>query len=132
MEVRPPFKVTVVAASAGEMEAALAAVTRFWREQEPLVTVLLPLVVQFPAQLNEAPVSLEFLARKLLAAASSFPERHIAIKVLLCRNPREAIESSLQPHSVVLLGGRRNWRSVAGESLAGALSRAGHCVVFAR
>jgi hypothetical protein len=131
-EPRPPLEITVVAATAEEVGTTLTALARLWRGLNATVTVLLPVVVQFPAPLTASPVSSGFLERQLRSAVAGHSAARIEVTILLCRDPIEAIRGALKPRSVIVIGKRR-WRwPNARASLARALEKAGHCVVYAR
>lgn len=122
----------MVAATPQEAGAVLTAVERLWRGLNATVTVLLPVVVQFPAQLTEPPVPPGFIEQQLGAAVAGHKAARIEGTVLLCRDVKEAVRGALKPHSFVIVGGRK-WRfPIGGASLARALEKAGHSVVLAR
>jgi hypothetical protein len=124
----PQLEITVVATTVDEAAATLTTVARLWRGLNAKVTVLLPVVVQFPAPLSQPPVSPDFLERQLRLALAGHIVGRIEIEVLFCRDRIEAVRDALKPHSVVVLGGRK-WGLLI---LARALRKAGYSVVFAR
>lgn len=127
----PEREITVVSTTAEGTSAALATVRRLWRNLDRRITVIVPVVVQFPAQLANPPISTELLERKLCAAAARDNTEVIHVNVLLCRDPVEATRDALKPRSIVVIGGRRRWWPTCESALAKALRKAGHRIVFA-
>jgi hypothetical protein len=130
-DLPPRLDITVVSTTAEGTLAALATVRRLWRNLDRRITVIVPVVVQFPAQLGDPPISKEFLESKLCAAAARDNTEEIHVNVLLCRDPVEATRDALKPRSMVVIGGRRHWWPTCENALAKALRKAGHCIVFA-
>lgn len=128
----PPLEITVVAATAEEVATTLTALGQLWHGLNATVKVLLPVVVQFPAQLTEPPVSPGFLERQLRSAVAGHTAARTEVTILLCRDATEAIREALKPHSLVVVA-RRKWGSrVPWAPLTRALEKAGHSVVFSR
>jgi hypothetical protein len=86
-------------------------------------------VVPYPLPLDRPNVPLPFTKRRFrtLAANSSV---ETTIDIHLVRDPDKAIESVLEPHSVVVMGAHRSWWPNAHARVAKRLERLGHQVVW--
>ena len=87
-------------------------------------------VVPYPLPLDRPNVPLPFTKRRFrtLAANSSV---ETSIDIHLVRDPDKAIESVLEPHSIVVMGTHRSWWPSAHTRVAKHLERLGHQVVWA-
>ena len=93
------------------------------------VTLVVPQIVPYPLPLKTPPVLIDFNERRFRIIASESPVE-TTVRIYLCRDPLEALTAVLQPHSVVVVGGRRSWWPTAEKRLAGKLRRVGHEVIF--
>jgi hypothetical protein len=86
-------------------------------------------VVPYPLPLDQPNVPLPFTKRRFrtLAANSSIETN---VDIHLVRDPDKAIESVLEPHSVVVMGAHRSWWPNAHMRVAKRLERLGHQVVW--
>ena len=93
------------------------------------ITLVVPQIVPYPLPLKTPPVLIEFNERRFRIIASESPVE-TTVRIYLCRDPLETLPAVLQPHSVVVLGGRRSWWPTAEKRLARKLRRVGHKVIF--
>lgn len=93
------------------------------------ITLVVPQIVPYPLPLKTPPVLIEFNERRFRIIASESPVE-TTVRIYLCRDPLEALTGVLQPHSIVVLGGRRSWWPTAEKRLANKLRRVGHEVIF--
>lgn len=94
------------------------------------ITLLVPQVVRYPAQLENPPVSVNFSKDRLREIASQSPVE-TSVHLYLCRDKIQTLLSALKPRSIVVLGGRKRWWwPTRDEALARALRCAGHEVIF--
>ncbi len=93
------------------------------------ISLVVPQVVPYPLPLNKVPISPGFSERRFsVIAGQSRVETKVA--VYLCRDRMETLRTVLEPHSLVVVGGRRTWWPTAEKRLAAGLRRAGHEVIF--
>jgi hypothetical protein len=93
------------------------------------VRLLAAQVVPYPLDLYAPPVSIEFLESNFMKMVSEAAVS-ATVDIRLGRDVRDVIEAGLSPHSVVVIGGRRQWWPTAAMRLARRLERLGHQVVF--
>ena len=86
-------------------------------------------VVPFPCPLDQPPISREFSERRLqqLLKDSRLPG-HAA--VLYTRDWRETFSKVLEPKSLVILATQKKWWPTRQQTLARALTKAGHQVML--
>jgi hypothetical protein len=116
----PEFTVTALkraAALAGNLDAR--------------ITLIVPQVVPFPLPLASPPVLIDFQEARLREIASNSPVETV-VRIYLCRSRWELLQTVLEPHSLVVLGARAQWRWFTRERrLARKLRHVGHEVVMA-
>lgn len=110
---------------------ALRVAAEIARRLNARVTMVVPEIVQFPAQLTDPPVALEWNEARFrkIALASPVPAN---VEILLCRDRMETIAQALSPFFLIVLAANehRLWPTFE-ERLARALRRAGRNVIFA-
>jgi hypothetical protein len=114
------------------VEATLAALKRAGALASRLsarITLLVPQIVPYPLPLTSPPVLLDFNERRFRTIAGESPVE-TTVHLYLCRDRLQMLVTTLSPHSLVVLGGRRTWWPTKEKSLARKLSRAGHQVIF--
>ena len=112
--------------------ATLAAVRKAGVLAYPLnarISLLLPQVVPYPAPLESPPVLLDFSEPWLREIAAQSPVE-TSVRIYLCRDRVETLQSVLRPGSLVVIGGRKRWWPTREKSLARTLRHSGHEVVF--
>jgi hypothetical protein len=87
-------------------------------------------VVPYPLPLTSPPVSLKFQEDRFRELASESPVE-ARVQVYLCRDVLETLKKVLKPHSLVVIGGRKNGWPTREKHLARELCREGHEVVWA-
>jgi hypothetical protein len=110
--------------------AALHAAFRLSIDLRARIEMIAPEIVPYPLPLNRPPVALSFLENRY---RSLLEQCGVAarIQIRLCRQPREAIASALNPESLVVVGASRRWRPTE-ERLCGWLRSQGHFVTIVR
>ena len=93
------------------------------------VTLLVPQVVPYPLPLETPPVLVDFSERRFRLIACQSPVE-TRVRIFLCRDRFEILNSVLSPRSLVVVGGRRRWWPTAERRLARKLRGAGHEVIF--
>ena len=94
------------------------------------IMLIVPQVVPYPLPLTSPPVSPEFTTRQFRVLTEQSPVE-TTTRIYLCRDRLDTLLQVLEPHSLVVVGGRRRWWPTADELLARQLRRVGHKVVFA-
>jgi hypothetical protein len=92
--------------------------------------ILVPVIVPYPLDLEEAPIDQRHLERRLTTVANGvgIPTR---LNVVHCRDREQAVEKCLEPHSIVVIGWRRRFLFDRTARLARRLRKLGHHVVIA-
>jgi hypothetical protein len=94
------------------------------------IRLLVGQVVPYPLPLESPPVLLDWNERRFRVIAEKSPVE-TKVELYLCRDRRQTLLAVLEPHSIVVLGGRKTWWPTSEARLARSLKRAGHEVVFA-
>jgi hypothetical protein len=87
-------------------------------------------VVPYPLPLHQPDVSVPYTQRRFRTLAENAAIETI-VDIHLVRDPQKALDSLLEPHSVVVMGAKRRWWPTANDRMAKRLERAGHQVVYA-
>jgi hypothetical protein len=93
------------------------------------ISLLVPQVVPYPLPLESPPVLLDFSEPWLREIAAQSPVE-TSVRIYLCRDRVETLQSVLRPGSLVVIGGRKRWWPTREKSLARTLRHSGHEVVF--
>ena len=93
------------------------------------IILLVPQVVPYPLPLESPPVLVEFNESRLRLLARESPVE-TAVRIYLCRDRLQTLETVLDPHSLVVVGGRKRWWPTEEKSLATKLRRGGHEVIY--
>ncbi len=124
-----PRYLTVVATTPRAVRAALHAAADLSQAPSVPLTLIVPVVVPFPAQLNEPPVGTAFVKQRyeVLAAGEGVDTR---VDVYVCRNPRSLLGAALAAGAPVVMGldGRGDLHT---HRLARWLTAHGHRVLLA-
>jgi len=128
-EKDPRLNISVLFTS---VELTLAALKRAGELAHSLgarLTLLVPQIVPYPLPLESPPVLLDWNEQRFLVIAR---ESHVetTVRIYLCRDRVEALESVLKPHSIMVVGARKRWWPTAEERLARKLRRSGHEVIL--
>ena len=113
----------------GTLEA-LCAAEKFGEQLAVRIRLLVPYEVPYVLPLAEPPVPVELLETQIRNLAG---RTHLEVdaQIYLCRDRRVALSLLLPPHSVAIIGGRKNWWPSPAQRLARDLERDGHHVIFA-
>lgn len=122
--------VTVLFTSIGATVAALRTAGELAARLHARITLLAPHVVPYPLPLAEPTVRREFNERRFRVLTEGCKGIETRVRIFLCRDRMDAVESALKPRSVVVLGTRARWWPAAERKLAKRLQRAGHEVVL--
>jgi len=93
------------------------------------ISLVVPQVVPYPLPLTSPPVLLDFSERRFRVIAAESPVE-TTVRLYLCRDEMETLGAVLEPHSLIVLGGRRRWWPTREKRLARKLRRAGHEVIL--
>jgi hypothetical protein len=128
----PQLHVTVVHTTPAGTVAALRAAADLAKQLEARISLLAPEIIPFLLPLDEPQVAVEFLKKRYcdLVASAGLVDQDVAIRILLCRDREAALQQSLAPHSLIVIGGSTRWWRRTERALAQRLGRLGHRVVF--
>jgi hypothetical protein len=121
--------VYVLFTSIDETLHAVRVARRLARATRGGVTVVHFRPVGFAAPLEE-PAGLSPLETDAFKARLEAEDGDLRIRVCLCRDARQAIQSLIPAQSLVVIGGRRRWWSTPSERWRRTLEARGHAVVF--
>jgi hypothetical protein len=94
------------------------------------ITLVVPQVVPYPLPLASPPVLVDWNEKRFHVLAKESPVE-TTVQIYLCRDRTEALMKALKPQSLVVIGGyARRWWPTKEQTLAKALRRAGHEVIF--
>jgi hypothetical protein len=93
------------------------------------ISLVVPQVVPYPLPLTSPPVLLDFSERRFRVIAAESPVE-TTVRLYLCRDQMETLAAVLEPHSLIVLGGRKRWWPTLEKRLARKLRRAGHEVIL--
>ena len=126
----PRLNITVVFTNVEATLSALKKAGTLANRLHSRITLVVPQVVPYPLPLKSPPVLLDWNERRFhVIAEESAVET--AVQLYLCRDRLTALLNVLDPHSVVVIGGRKHWWPTQASKLARQLRSAGHEVVFA-
>ena len=114
------------------VESTLAALKRAGKLASSLgvrITLLVPQIVPYPLPLKSPPVLLDWNERRFQVIAGESPVETV-VRIYLCRDRLEILESILSPRSIVVVGSRKRWWPTAERRLAASLRHCGHEVVL--
>jgi hypothetical protein len=107
----PEARIYVIFTDPARTRAALSAAIELARGLEMPLLLLAARPVPFPLPLEQPPVSVEFTEEAMYRLASGL-DAEIAIQILLCREPADALRAALPSDTLVVIGtGRGWWRS---------------------
>ena len=126
------MRINVLFTDYAETLEALKSVTALTAGLPAEVTLLVPVTVPYPLLLEEPPVPLGFVCRRITELAASVTgDADFGAYIYLCRNPAETILKALRPHSLVMVGVRRRWFFNKSKRFARKLRSQGHEVILA-
>lgn len=121
------LEVVVLHTTIPETLAALKTAARLADGLSARIRLLVIQVVPYPVPLDRPPVALPFTERRFRTLADN-AAIETNVDIHLVRDRERALDSLLEPHSVVVTGARRRWWP---NRLAKRLQRAGHQVIHA-
>jgi len=87
-------------------------------------------VVPYPLALHQPDVSLP-TTRKRFRTLAEHASIETSVDIHLVRDAEKALDTVLEPHSVVVMGAHRTWWPTSRNRIAKRLERQGHQVVYA-
>lgn len=93
------------------------------------ITLLVPIVVPYPLPLMRPPVPMDFQEKRFRDIAAECPAE-IHVQSYLCRDRLQTVKTVLRPHSLVVVGARKQWWPAREKNLARKLRNSGHEVIF--
>lgn len=129
-DAKARLNIDVVFTSVEETLVALKEAAELACRLEARITVVVAQVVPYPLPIKSPPVLLDWNERRFEEIAEQSPVE-TTVYLYLCRDWLETLCEVLQPHSLVVLGGRKRWWPTAESRLASRLRRQGHDVILA-
>lgn len=124
------LNISVVFTSVEATLAALRKAAALASRLDARITLVVPEVVPYHLPLEKPPVVHEWNERRFRVMAAECPVETI-VRFYLCRDAGETLVRELEPHSLVVVGGRRHWWPTNESRLARQLRQSGHEVVWA-
>jgi hypothetical protein len=122
-------QLTVVATGFDATTAALRAACDVVRPFGGRIRLLMPMVVDFPAQLGDPPTSYRHLIRTFLSLAGPDADQ-VDVSLVACRDAHAVLSANLRRPSAVVVGVKGLF-DLRARRLARWLARQGHCVLLA-
>ncbi len=130
VSIQASLEVVVLHTTLTETIQALKTAAQLAQGLSARIRLLVLEVVPYPLPLDQPSVPLPFTQRRFRTLAD-----HAAIEtnvdIHLVRDREMSINSLLEPHSIVVIGGHRTWWPSAQSRLAKHLECVGHQIVFA-
>ena len=128
----PRLRVTVVFTTLDGTLAALTTAGILAQDLGARVSLVVTEEVPLFFPLEDPPVAIPFLERRQIAlvSAAGIEAEEVRIEIYLCRDRKECLRRALSPHSLVLIGGERDWWFSRERRLEQFLRALGHHVVF--
>jgi len=127
--IEPQLDISVVFASYEPTLAALKEAAVLAKHLGGYINLVVPEAVPIRLPLTRPPVLLDWNEERLRKMASQCGI-DTTVHLILCRDSWETLKAVLEPHSLVVVGGRHRWWPTAACRLAGKLRKAGHEVIF--
>jgi hypothetical protein len=128
-KTRPGLEISVVFTSVEWTLAALKKAGALASSLGGRITMVVLQVVPYPLPIESPPVLTDWNEKRFgVIANESVVET--TVRIYLCRDRLEALNSVLGARSIVVLGGRKRWWPTAEARLARQLSRSGHEVIL--
>lgn len=91
-----------------------------------------PVAVPYPLPVERPPVSVRFTQQLLSGLVCDIAQGDLepTIDLYLCRDRNDALLRTLEPNSLVVIGGRKRWWPTRESRMADVLRSRGHQVVF--
>jgi len=131
IEVREPkLNIAVVFTSVEQTLTALKKAGQIAKDLNASITLIVPQVVPYPLPLTSPPVLLAFNERRFRVIAGE-GRVQTTVRIYLCRDRVEMLQSVLAPRSIVVIGMHRSWWLSGENRLVRRLRRAGHELIAA-
>lgn len=126
------LRVTVLYTTTEGTLAALRTAGSLAKNLGARIALVVTKVVPFRFPVDNPPVPIGFLERRHLAlvSESGIQAEEISIEIYLCRDRKLCLRKVLNPPSLVVIGGRRQWWSNGERKLERLLRALGHHVIF--
>lgn len=121
-----PFEVVVLHTETSVTQKALKAAGQLADGLAARIRLLVPYVVPYPLPLDEPPVAVDFMARRIQKMVE---QDSIEIDIRLCRDRSQMLREALPPGSIVVWAEQSRWWPIAQHRLARQLRAAGHQIV---
>ena len=128
-EADPRLNISVIFTSLEWTLAALKKAGTLASSLSARITLVVPQVVPYPLPLESPPVLLDWNEKRFREIAAESPVETV-VRLYLCRDRLETLQSALPPKSVVVIGGRKGWWFSREKRLAAKLERTGYEVIF--
>jgi hypothetical protein len=128
-ETNPRLNISVLFTSVELTHAALNRAGELAHSLGARLTLLVPQIVPYPLPLESPPVLLDWNEHRFSVIARESPVE-TTVRIYLCRDRMEALQSVLTPRSIVVVGARKRWWPTAEQRLARKLRRSGHEVIL--
>jgi hypothetical protein len=128
-ESESALNITVVFTAAKDTIAALKKAGTMAESLGARITLLVLQIVPFPLPLTSPPVLLDFQEKRFRDIAAESPVDTI-VQLYLCRDREETLSKVLEPHSLVVVGGRKRFWPTLASRMARRLRKAGHEVIL--
>ena len=128
-EAEHQLNVTVLFTSVEGTIAALRTAGTLANRLHGRITLVVPEVVPYHLPLNKPAVLHDWNERRFRVLAEESPVQ-TTVRFYLCRDRDETIESVLNPHSLIVMGGKKRWWPTSESRLARRLRSLGHEVIL--
>jgi len=122
------LNISVIATSEKCTKAALRKASGLAKDLSTQITLIAPQVVPYALPLTRPQVSMEFLKKQFSEVAADCAV-DVEVRLILCRDELETLQSVLKPDSLIVIAGNRRWWPTRETRLARRLQR-GHQVIF--
>jgi hypothetical protein len=123
------LNIVVIFTSLDATIAALKTAGTLAEDLNARITLLVPIVVPYPLPLMRPPVPMDFQEKRFRDIAAECPAE-TQVQSYLCRDRLQTVKTVLRPHSLVVVGARKQWWPAREKNLARKLQDSGHQVIF--
>jgi len=128
-ESESALNITVVFTAAKDTIAALKKAGTMAESLGARITLLVLQIVPFPLPLTSPPVLLDFQEKRFREIAKESPV-DTTVQLYLCRDSDDTFSKVLEPRSIVVIGGRKQFWPTLASRMARRLRKAGHEVIL--
>lgn len=123
------LEIAVIYTTIEATHAALSHAAQLAQSLNASISLVATQLVPFPTPLDEPQVPAGLSEERLKALASHCPVE-AGVRLCLCRDRVEGLQLMLDPHTVIVIGGKRRWWPTPEQRLARQLKRTGREVIF--